>query len=220
LIKKGTLVFAGIMLLFIMPCFMPSIVGNPDSVTIRLYPTDDAFIDNYSTNNAGSLDYLIIRNEYGTGGSDVYEYNAFIKFDISSITTGISISSATMHLFYYDWFDSNPIGRDLNLYRVISNWDEDTLTGSSGPLCASVPTTHATVSGLYDWMTLAFTSDVQDIVDGTLVNYDWKIMDENYWGSDSIPSTYAYSTEYGDYVPYLEIEYEEHIITVTSQYWR
>jgi len=134
-------IVVGIIALFLGTGVIPIISADPTTLTFN--PTDDAFIDNYSTNNAGSLDYLIIRNAYGVDGSDVYEYNAFIKFDISSITTDTNLSSATLHLFYYHWTDNNPVGRDLNLYRVTSDWDEDTITGSSEPLCASVPTTHA-----------------------------------------------------------------------------
>jgi len=206
--KKGIVI--SICFLLILVSWIPTISSdtteNTGQSTLTFYPTDDVHIDNYSTNINGYHDHLVVRNAYGAGGSAVYEWNTFIKFNISSLIMGTSISSATLNLFYYDWLDNNPVGRNLNIYRVTSNWNEDNITGSSEPSYASVPTTYTTMPSSYDWISWDVTSDVQDIVDGTVTDYGWKIMDENYWGASNIPEMFFRSKEYGTYIPYLEIE--------------
>jgi len=220
LIKKGTLVFAGIILLFIVPCFMHSIVGNPGSVTLTLNPTDDTYIsrDLDSDNlNFNDRDFMEVENSYGAYGE--WGEHSLIKFDLSSISSDVSILSANLYLYYHTYQTNNPVGRDLNLYRVAGDWNEDIVTWDTQPSYAAQPTSYATVpSSTGVWMEWNVTNDVQDFVDGMIDNYGWIITDDNYWGTYNIPVTSFRTMEYGDYVPYLEIEYEdeEHIITVTS----
>ena len=49
------------------------------------------------------------------------------------------------------------------------------------------------------------TSDMLDFIDGSEINYGWKLTDENYWGKTDIPWTCFRSKEYGDFIPYLEV---------------
>ena len=59
----------------------------------------------------GSELTMELRNRYGAGGSDYWEEDGLIKFDLSSIPSGLQIDVATLHLWYYGYDDSNPGGR-------------------------------------------------------------------------------------------------------------
>ena len=172
---------------------------------IILHPIDDAKIRQRSPdNNYGSSDHLDIRNEYGA--SSGWAEDSLIKFDISTIPSNITIYYAYLKLYYYKKVDNNPAGRDLNLYRVTSNWNENSVTWNTQPSYVSQPTTFATVPSTPGvWMKWNVTNDVLDFIDGSEVNCGWKLTDDNYWGKTDIPWTCFRSKEYGDYTPYLEV---------------
>ncbi len=175
---------------------------------VRLESTHDAFISMQDPNtNYGSGSALSVRNRYGSGGSDYWERNTLAKFDLSSIPPGSTITSATLHLYYYHCIFSNCTGRSLNCRRLTSSWDEDTVTWNTRPGIAATVTDQATVPSSFDWMEWDVTGDVQAVVNGTAVDEGWQISDEVAWGSSNIPEERFYSKEYGDYVPYLEIVY-------------
>jgi len=83
----------------------------------------------------------LIRNEYGIGGTPGWAFDSLVKFNISSIPKGAIINSAKISLFYYKYRDNNPEGRELNVYRVISVWDENTVTWNTQPAYHPTPTT-------------------------------------------------------------------------------
>ncbi len=170
--------------------------------------TDDAWIlKSNPDGNTGDYDFISVRNAYGAGGVDIFQNDGLVKFNISSLPSGVEIISATLNLYYYDWWDTNPAGRDLNLYRVTSDWDEDNVTWNTQPSNASEPTSYATVPDTIGvWMEWNVTDDVQAFVNGTTTNYGWKITDEEYWGAGNVPSTHLRTKEYGDYIPCLEIK--------------
>ena len=179
---------------------------------IKMYtfnPTDDAYIDKSNPNlphGAGDYyDHMMIRNAYGKNDSDIYQIDGLVKFDISSISQDEEILSATLNLYYYRG-ENSPANRDLNLYKVTSNWFEDTVMWDNQPSNISQPTSFATVPNKYSWMTWDVTSDVLDFVNKTVDNHGWKITDGTYYGADNIPTTYFRTKEHGDHVPYLEIK--------------
>jgi len=180
--------------------------------TETFYPTDDSCISHDSPDiPAGDAPDLIIRNEYGAGGSPGWAIDSLVKFDISSISARTIISSAKLKCFYYRWIDINPVGRELNLYRITTDWDEDTVTWNTQPAYAAQPSTNSPVPPSTNvWMEWDVTSDIQDFVGGVETNFGWKITDENYWGHPDIPTPYYRSKEYsdngGEFSPYLEIE--------------
>jgi PKD repeat protein len=150
---------------------------------------------------------MAIRNEYGGGGSSGWESDGLIKFDISSIPTGSIIQSATLHIFYFDWVTSDPVGRILKIYRITSNWNESTVTWSNQPFYASQSTSSSTIpSQKSTWMAWNVKDDAQSFVNG-VANYGWKITDETYWGTSNIPMVLLASKEHFAYNPYLEIMY-------------
>jgi len=203
----GKKIVIGLITLFFGVGFIPVISNAATSATLTFNPTDDAYIIHRSgqTNqNFGDIDFMEVENFSGASG--IWGEDSLVKFDISFIPADTTIKSATLYLYYHSYSANNPSGRDLNLYRIKSAWYEDTVTWEIHPSYASQPTDYATVpSSTGVWMSWDVTSDVQNFVDGQ-DNYGWKISDDNGWGGANIPVTSFRTKEYGDYIPYLEIE--------------
>jgi hypothetical protein len=147
------------------------------------------------------------RNRYGSPYHPYYwEHDVLVDFDLSSISPDAVVLSATLYLYYYEYGDNNPAGRSLTLYRVTSDWAEGTVTWNTRPSIAPVPTSASIVPSYYTWMEWDVTSDVQLFVAHQVDNFGWQIMDEEKWGWFDIPITKFHTKEYGDYLPYLEVE--------------
>ena len=182
-------------------------IENVKAAIITFYPTDDTIIYKKAPNGPpqGEKISMAVSNAYGIGGDDIFENNSLIKFDLSSISYDRDINSASLKVYYYDMAGNNPTGRPLNLYRITSDWNEDTVTWNTQPSYAMLPTTYSIVPSPFNWMNWDVTSDVQGFLDGSFNNHGWKITDETYWGNASLPTTIFCTKEFGIYIPYLEI---------------
>lgn len=182
---------------------------NPSSNIEIFYPTDDAKIsqDDPNKNYDGELG-INIRNEYGIGGSSGWASQGLYKFDISSIPSGVSIIKAKFYLFYNKWTSTNPAGRCLNLYRVTSNWDENSITWNTVPSYNPVTSAYSQVPPTVNiWMDWDVTVDIKKFLSGTQ-NFGWILTDDNYWGTVNIPLSQFRTREFSQELsPYLEIEY-------------
>jgi len=222
-ILKKMLVFGAIMLFF-GASTIPAINNKTESINViekvenpspdieTFYPTHDAYIKHDKPNdNLGSHEYFNTRNEYGAYGSPHWEWDGLVMFDITSIPRRANIISAKLNIYYFDYWDYNPVNRPLRLFRVTSNWDEKTVTWNTQPTYAPQSSASAQVPSIYTWMVWDVTSDVQDFVAGEETNYGWKVTDDNYWGFFDIPTarfrTKEYSGNGDEYKPYLEIEF-------------
>lgn len=153
---------------------------------IIMEPTDDCrIVMNGPDDNWGSLPSMSIQNRYGHPSHPTnWENDILIKFDLSSIPQSSPIIPATLYIYYFYWTSNNPAGRELDLYRVTSDWDESTVTWNTQPTTEFLPTSYSIVPATtHSWMTWDVTSDVQASVDGQAINYGWKIMDTTTWGS-------------------------------------
>jgi len=178
------------------------------SVSVTLFPTDDAVINQHDPNMiSGYGNKISTRNAFGGGGSYNWGLESLLKFNLSSIPKNSTITSATLRLWYSNYADTNPQGRKLNLYAIISDWNESTVTWNTHPSYAFQLSDYATVpwsTGV--WMEWNVTIDIQSFIDGNLSLYGWKIADEKYWGSSNIPIT-CFSSKEGSHAPYLEVKY-------------
>jgi hypothetical protein len=182
------------------------------------YPANDSYTYQPDPDrNYGDRAHMEIRNRYGAGGVAYFEHNSFISFDLSSIPPGTPITTATLRLYYYGWKDNDPEGRDLNLYRVTGDWSEETLTYATEPPTAAAVTCYSIVPPGFGWMTWDVTDDVEAFVDGSAVNYGWKVMDEEPWMAINIPITFFYAKENGSLIPYLEVN-EGYRFTIEDDY--
>jgi len=208
LVKKG-LVF-GIILLFVGAGITPSLttIVSADNTTYTFYSTDDSEIVNgMPDDNRGSGDSMGVRNRYGGSGTDHWEADILIKFDVSSIPPNSIVTSATLYLYYWLDNEGNAAGRNPTIYRFLGDWSESTVTYNNHPATASQPSGYTSIpSSDGQWVTWDVTSDVQAFVNEEMPNYGWKIMDEEYWGACNIPLMKFRSKEYGNYSPYLEVQ--------------
>lgn len=192
-----------------------SISVNEGNSPLVFYPTADNSIHQHSPdNNYGTSGSLLVSNRYGYTSD--YEADALLKFDLSLIPSGTTISSASLKLYYYRYDDTNPVGRAISCYKITTDWDEYSSTWHNRPSHTSAVTSYATLpSHTGCWITWDVTSDVQDFVNGTKTNYGWWIMDENYWGTYNIPQQYYKSRESGvSFKPYLEVEIDSPSISL------
>jgi len=186
-------------------------IGTCNLDVQTFYPTDDTSVKEYEPNTNYGTSYLVVRNKYGGYGQPGYEDDLLIKFDISDITAGTIIVSATLNLYYNRWISNNPAGRTLTLYRVTSDWGENTVTWNTRPNYTPEVTSSLIVPGSPGvWMEWNVIEDVRAFVDGEETNYGWQIMDEIYWGTFDIPATLFHQKEQpGGNIAYLEIETEK-----------
>lgn len=200
-----TLVVCGLQMGFIASLFSTEKV-EITTCNVELNSIDDTIIVQENPSNSyGDRGYMNVRNV----GSSGLQIDSLVKFDLSPVSSDVTVISATLNLYYYNWDANYPAGRNLNIYRITSRWGEDTVTWNTQPSYASQRTSNATVPSSYSWMAWNVTSDVQSFVAGELDNYGWKITDENYWSYKNIPQIYLLPKGYDDYTPYLAIEYSD-----------
>jgi hypothetical protein len=84
-----------------------------------LLPTDDTYIDaGLPLGNYGNDNVLQVRPDNNA------DRRGLVKFDLSSIPANANITSATLYLYSQD----NKTGQLTSVYRVTSNWNENTVT--------------------------------------------------------------------------------------------
>ena len=166
-----------------------------------IYPTDDTYISkNQPSQNYGSNNYFLV------GRDDWFNTNcdALIKFDISSIPSNIKVF-AKLYLYYYD-YNLNPANREYSIYRITSNWDENTATWINQPSYVSTMTDILIVTestGI--WLEYDVSDDVQSFIDGKTDNYGWIISDmDEYTAQDNY--AFFHSKEHAGFIPYLFVK--------------
>jgi len=165
-----------------------------------VYPTDDTYITQYQNNTNYGTEPLLSTRDYPN-----WVIQTLIRFDISSIPSGTNIAYAKLNLYYYYYNDGNPVGDMVTAHRITSDWDELTVTWNNQPSYTS----EITASNIFPsapgfWIEWNVTTDVQNYIDGTQSNFGWLLAAH----STSNEQAYFYSKEYGNYIPYLEIEIE------------
>jgi hypothetical protein len=177
---------------------------------LKICPTDDAQIRMKDPdNNYGSGSGMTIRNRYGHPYHPAYwQQDGLIRFDLSSIPGEARISEAKLNLYYYNYKDNNPAGRDLACFMNLADWDEESVTWNRQPERAPYPTSISIIPSEYEWMNWDVTRDVQIFVAGEESNYGWCVSDTTYWGRFNIPMIRFYSKEKGEHIPFLLVKYE------------
>jgi hypothetical protein len=132
-----------------------------------LLPSDDTYIDGGSpTNNYGSDNTFEVRPDNGA------DRRGLLKFDLSSIPSNATITSATLYLYER----GNKTGQTTYIYRVTSNWNESTVTWSNWSLPGGNFDSSTSYFGYLPeqnncMLTMDLSSLVQAWMNGTYTNY-------------------------------------------------
>ena len=170
--SKGSTLFKLALLLF------ANLISNNNSAqtTVSISASADTKLDSWATTtNYGSATDLQTYPWVLSNGN--YTRRILIKFDLSSIPTGATITSATLHLYETGTRGYN---RTLAAHKVLNSWSETSVTTSSFGNAFNA-TASATaqlewpngVNGSWD-----LKNDVQSFVYGTS-NYGWLIKDNS-----------------------------------------
>ena len=190
----SALVIASLMVPAISLLFVGPSIASPATMTI--YPNDDVFVSqHFSDNNYGSSIHL-----EANGYPSEYIYS-FLKFDLSSLEAS-AITSATLRLYCYFVNEEQYGGpRRLGCYEVENDdWDESTVTWNDKPLMGNL------LDSVYPgaephWENFDVTSWVENRK-GQLASFGLKTT------ADTLGDHWeAYSKEYDNYDPYLEVNY-------------
>ncbi|MCK4365331.1 MAG: carboxypeptidase regulatory-like domain-containing protein [Thermoplasmatales archaeon] len=175
----------------------------------EFYGIDTYASHQYSDENYGSSEFIRIANEYGVDGSPGWANVAYISFfDLIELCNPghTNIASAELNFYYQDYENTNPEGRDLNIYRVTDHWSEGTLTWNNQPSYEPDITSAKVPSSTGEWITWDVTTDVKSYVNEWPPDYHqgYRISDDSYWGESDIPTTMVRSRENEEnFRPYL-----------------
>ncbi|MFC2058923.1 PKD domain-containing protein [Chloroflexota bacterium] len=177
---------------------------NPSTASI-CYATDDTFVlseyptynFNYITIDPGYYSFLV---GYYTG---LGHHRALLKFDLSPIPQGSTISSASLVAFMWAYY---PPGTTIAItsHRITSYWHEATVTWNTAP---SIAESYGSASVGTEWRDYYWdvSSLVQKWVDGTYPNDGVMLKGPETGGVDL---KVFFSREEQGYGPVLLVQYE------------
>lgn len=172
-----------------------------DPTIVTEYPMDDSFVRSWDPDHAYGTIYELCVDAYT---DDICR--PFIKFDLSGIPSGSTISSALFSYYYRRKYTNDPVGRTNNLHKITGSWDEDTLTWNNKPGYNPTVFSSYVIPGSFGWIETDITQYVQDKIDGE-TDYGFMVKDqyENYSGCNLCACMRSRENE--SYSPKLVIEY-------------
>jgi hypothetical protein len=154
--------------------------------------------------NSGDFTYMLAG--YDDYLSNLEVVRSLVQFDLSGIPSGMSITNATLNVYYMDWHDYEYYMRTITTYRISSSWSEMEVTWQNQPSYAEAYGS-AVIRSDDNWRYISF--NVTDLVraweNGTYPNYGIMLRGPEVSGSDS--SWRMFTTREGNYIPYIDINY-------------
>ncbi|GEM_PF-1993026 len=145
--------------------------------TVTLYSVADSYVDqDREGQNFGTSDSMKVSSS--TQGARQTNQRAFVRFDVSSVPSGVTITSATLRLRLTGAPSSS---RTYEVHRVSASWlemDPGGITWDNQPTVGGSATS-TTATGTTDgvWLEWTVTADVQAFMAGSAVNYGWRVND-------------------------------------------
>ena len=155
-------------------------VSSQTTVTFTLgKESEDAQVCNYQSwlNYPDEVEYA---SQSWTFSGILYTWRNFLKFDLSSIPTNVTIDSAKLSLYYtpINAFGNAPHSSSTSsnesiLQRVTSAWTENTVTWDNQPTvtAADYVTLPESTSGTQDYPNINATSMVQQMISNPSINF-------------------------------------------------
>ena len=172
-----------------------------------LEPSADTDVKEHEpTINYGSSGSMLVSDKYGATSN--YDARSMVLFDLSEIPSGSTIISANFSLYYFGYWDTNPVGREITCHRILEDWDEMTVTYHSMPDSNPIECASTILPGYFTWVDWDVTAEVDDFINSGVNNYGWMIRDyKSPWGGPNIPQQLYYSSNAVDLHPMLFIEF-------------
>ncbi len=134
--------------------------------------SEDSYVrENAPTQNNGLSPLMSVN-----GNADNID-RLLVKFDVSSIPSGATVTQATLTLCAPTNPPVNSQGRTHELRLATSSWTETGVTWNSQPAVSAVSGT-LTVPTTASCLTVDVAADVQSWVDGA-ANYGWRLSDQD-----------------------------------------
>ena len=172
-------------------------------------PTDDASVFEARPDlNRGGADYLYV----GVGPYSTYGYPArtWVKFDLSSIPSGVTITKAELRLHFesiISYGGGAPGGMEVH-FSSDDTWEETVITWNNQPSFGATPTDTVPQSKYDGWVSFDVTSDVASEYGGDkVVSWCLRAVNEEEGGGKNF-NTADSDERSRTYGPYLYIEYE------------
>jgi len=173
----------------------------------ELVPTGDAFVlSSTASSNYGLAGYLQVSFDR-TPNPDVYG-RTYIKFNLSSIPTGVTINSASLKFNLKSSGCSGiPTPSALHALIAVGDWQENTITWANAPNATGSKTFYSEICPAADKIISAdVTNYIKDWVGGVRPNYGFILRDLN--NSTTSYTRYYTSRESGvSGAPKLSITY-------------
>lgn len=173
------------------------LAGSADAEMVMLSPAADSYVDNENGTSVNGQDlFLISRFNNKTDR----RAQPFLKFDLSLIPPGSTISEATLKLYLKDMTGKKSI--QVEAFRATGDWDEQTLSWNTKPTGPGLGKT-ATVSDNKGNKNIDLTSFVTDWLAGSYPNFGLFL---DYSGKDTYSIVFN-SREAPKNQPYLIVYY-------------
>ena len=170
--------------------------------TIQPSSADSYMNEGAKDTNYGGQTYIEVSSKPSAWGNA----RGILKFDLSSIPSGSTITSVTLSLYLYS---TRGYDRTYCLHKVTKNWTESgvtwnkydgtnnwTTSGGDYEATASATVTAGAVWNIWvDWSSSTLVSDVQGFVNNPSTNFGWIIKDQTE-GSSNQDWVRFYSKEY------------------------
>jgi len=132
---------------------------------------------------------------------------SFLKFDVSSISAGSTVNSATLALCFSATPGGGAVGRTHELRLVTASWTETGINWNNQPAVSGTVTGTITVPSTASCVSWSVTGDVQAWVNGTATNNGWRVSDqsENATGTNTKYATREHGTS--SVRPKLDVTY-------------
>jgi hypothetical protein len=182
------------------------------SFTSRLYPTQDSWVEaEYPNDNHGTDTSLRVKSDSRTRRS-------YLKFDLSSIPNGKSLTSVKLYL-YCNYMDSNPTV-EIYVNETGDNWYESSITWYNAP-AVGPGIAHISVGGTGQYYCWDITPYGQTQYSGDkILSVVVKLLLDDPTKNNPNLARYFASKEYSGTTqdPYLEIIYEDTQPTASFDY--
>ena len=117
-------------------------------------PTQDSYVEQSkpTLNHGGSTEIIVRQLDVDA------QRHGYIQFDLSQIPPGINIISADLEIYVSSITDVNNDAYNINVHRVVSSWDEGTITWNNASTWVSTLMGSASTTPKDVWQTFSLST--------------------------------------------------------------